>query len=251
MMTEPAGGMLVRRLETEPAGRVLELAAGTGAMTRQLIERPPPGFESLVATDISQPMIDVGQAIVSSGSLRWEAADAHDLAFPDQSFDTVICHFGAMYFSDKEKAFAEAHRVLKDGGRLIMSLWTRKDENEFAAAVDEALRELFPGRSPNYLSCLAYGYHDAGMVETHLQRAGFTNRPLIETLHGVSVCSDALSGAYGYVCGTPIRYEVAALGVALLPRAVSRVETALAVGFGLGNIAGNTKVHMVTARRNR
>jgi ubiquinone/menaquinone biosynthesis C-methylase UbiE len=82
-------------------GRVLEVAAGTGIVTRALLRSLPSGA-SIVATDLNQPMLDHAATQVSSSRVNWQNADAQALPFPDGSFEAVVCQFGVMFFPEGE-----------------------------------------------------------------------------------------------------------------------------------------------------
>ena len=106
---------------------VLEIAAGTGVVTRELI-RTLPDSVAITATDLSQPMLDRAQSHPGSERIRWQQADALALPFEDSSFDVIVCQFGVMFFADKRAAFREALRVLKSGGRFLFEVWDRREE---------------------------------------------------------------------------------------------------------------------------
>ena len=85
---------------------VLEVACGTGIVTRRLLARLR-GQGSLVATDLNEAMLAHGRReIAARPGLEWRQADATALPFPDGSFDAVVCQFGLMFFPDKAPAFA-------------------------------------------------------------------------------------------------------------------------------------------------
>src|SRR4051812_46786821 len=133
---------IASRVDASPS-RVLELAAGTGVVTRRLAAALPANV-AIVATDISQPMLDHAASVGTARPVEWARADAMQLPYPDASFDVVLCQFGAMFFPDKPRAFAEAKRVLRPGGRFIFSVWDRIEHNEFADVVTRSLEPLFP-----------------------------------------------------------------------------------------------------------
>ncbi|MGO8657255.1 class I SAM-dependent methyltransferase, partial [Rhizobium ruizarguesonis] len=87
-------------------GSVLEVAAGTGALTRALRVTLDPATE-IVATDLSQAMIDVGAPSLTMSRTHWMHADAQNLPFASSMFDLVVCQFGVMFFPDKLKAYDE------------------------------------------------------------------------------------------------------------------------------------------------
>ena len=122
------GKVLAERLADLTASEVLEIAAGTGAVTRALAAILPASV-GITATDLNQPMLDVAASHTGLGRVRWRQADAMTLPFEDRAFDAVICQFGVMFFPNKRTAFAEAWRVLKPGGRFVFNVWDRLDRN--------------------------------------------------------------------------------------------------------------------------
>jgi ubiquinone/menaquinone biosynthesis C-methylase UbiE len=114
---------LARRVAAARPLRVLEIAAGTGIVTR-LLRDILPVTADLVASDLNPPMLDVARQKFRAGErIEFQPADANALPFPDGAFDAVVCQFGVMFFPDKLRAFAEAFRVLKPGGRFLFSVW--------------------------------------------------------------------------------------------------------------------------------
>jgi ubiquinone/menaquinone biosynthesis C-methylase UbiE len=97
---------------------VLEIAAGTGAVTRQLASVLPESV-SIVATDLNQPMLDMACELGTKRPVTWRQADAMQLPFEEEAFDAVVCQFGVMFLPDKSKAFSQARRILKAGGVLL------------------------------------------------------------------------------------------------------------------------------------
>src|SRR5215467_6830332 len=93
----------------------------------------------IVATDLNQPMLDHAAAQTSCGNITWRQADAQALPFEDAGFDAVVCQFGVMFFPDKQKAFAEAKRVLRPGGHYLFNVWDRIEENEVGDLVSRAV----------------------------------------------------------------------------------------------------------------
>jgi ubiquinone/menaquinone biosynthesis C-methylase UbiE len=229
---------------TQP-GDVLEIGAGTGTLSREIAGMGVSGLRSITATDVSDAMLYVGQESASASYIRWGQADAHNLPFDDGSYDTVLCQFAAMFFSDKVRAFCEAHRVMRHGGQIIVLVWDRLRTNDFSFTVDEALRDLFSDNPPSYLSKLAHGYSDIEVIVSDLRSAGFIVAPRARTISHVSECEDASNGAHAYTHGSPLRDEVVHRGDPLLIHATSVVEIALTVAFGVGRIVGNSRAHLI------
>ena len=159
LIFEPYAQDLANRLSVLRAERVLETAAGTGIVTRALL-RVLSGGASVVATDLNQPMLDRAAERVASSRVSWQKADAQSLPFPDGAFDAVVCQFGVMFFPDKQKAFREARRVLRPGGRFIFNVWDGIEHNEFADLVNAAVADMFGDDPPRFLARTPHGYHD-------------------------------------------------------------------------------------------
>lgn len=237
---------LANRVAAREPGRVLELAAGTGVLTRQLAAMLAPAV-SIVATDLNQPMIDYAAGTGTGRPLDWRQADAMQLPFPDKSFDVVACQFGVMFFPDKAKAFAEARRVLHDGGVFIFNVWDRIEENEFAAVVTEALASLFPGDPPRFLARTPHGYHDCAAIAQDLKEGGFSNAPECTTLAARSRADSARIPALAYCQGTPLRGEIETRDPARLDEATDIATAALTKRFGAGPVDGKIQAHIITA----
>lgn len=191
--------------------RILEIAAGTGIVTEALAEALPDA--DIVATDLNQAMLDVAASRVHSANVRFQAADAQSLPFPDAGFDLVVSQFGVMFFPDRIAAYREALRVLKPGGRFLFNAWDRIERNPVTAAVGAAVAALFPDDAPSFYRRVPFGYHDKDRIEADLRAAGFAE-VAIETvvLNSRVTARDA---AIGLCQGTPLRAEIEQHGAGL------------------------------------
>src|SRR5687767_3198554 len=106
LIFEPYAVDLANRLASRSLTRVLEIAAGTGVVTRALVSVLPEHV-SIVATDLNQSMLDQASAVGTRRPVEWRQADAMRLPFPDATFDAVVCQFGVMFFPEKSRAFTE------------------------------------------------------------------------------------------------------------------------------------------------
>ncbi len=248
LVFEPYARDLASRLSGAPPRRLLELAAGTGVVTRRLALELPAVTE-IVATDLNQPMLDRASAIGTIRPVVWRQADVQQLPFPDASFDAVVCQFGIMFFPDKPRAFAEAWRVLRPGGRLLFNVWDRIEENDFARVITEALAGLFPHDPPTFMARVPHGYHDAAVIRRDLAAGGFTAAVAAETVPALSRAASPRIPAIAYCQGTPLRNEIEARGAARLGEATDAAERALAQRFGAGAVSGGIRAHVFTAVR--
>ena len=228
-----------------PAARVLEIATGTGIVTRRLAAVLPHSI-SIVATDLNPAMLALAAKTGTSRTVEWQQADAMQLPFGDATFDAVVCQFGAMFFPDKAKAFSEARRVLKPGGVFIFSVWDSIQENEFADTVETALASLFPHDPPRFMGRTPHGYYDLAAIAQDLQAGGFSSSPSIVTVAARSQASSAQVAAIAYCQGTPLRNEIEARGKSQLKPATDIAAQAIAQRFGTGPVNGKIQAHIVT-----
>jgi ubiquinone/menaquinone biosynthesis C-methylase UbiE len=239
---------LKQRVASMNVSRVLEIAAGTGVVTRALATVPNEGL-SIVATDLNQAMLDEAAAVGTARPVRWQQADAMALPFPDDAFDVVVCQFGVMFFPDKPKAFSEARRVLKPGGLYLFNVWDRISENEFADTITTALEALFPDDPPRFLVRTPYGYHDRSSIERDLATGGFTNSPRIDTVAARSRAKSAREPAIAYCQGTPLRNEIEARDARRLGDATHAAAEAIARRFGAHAVDAKIQAHVVTIEK--
>lgn len=247
LIFQPYAEDLAARVMAAEPRRILEIAAGTGALTQEMAARLDGG--SIVATDLNPAMLDIAAArFAGDGRITCRQADALDLPFADESFDIVACQFGAMFFPDKAKGYAQARRVLKPGGRFLFNVWDTVEANAFTAVMLDALAELFPADPPRFLARTPHGYHDAGTIELDIMAGGFP-RPAIERVEKRSRADSAADVAIGLCQGTPMRGEIEARGTFGLEAATEAVAKALERRFGTGPIEAALSAFVVSARR--
>jgi SAM-dependent methyltransferase len=248
LIFEPYAADLAKRLAARSPKRVLETAAGTGVVTRALAATLPERT-TIVATDLNQAMVEHAASVGTNRPVEWRTADALNLPFPDQSFDAIVCQFGAMFFPDKPKAFAEARRVLRPGGVFVFNVWDKIEENQFADTVTQSLAALFPQDPPRFLARTPHGYHDASQIRKDVAGGGFSASPRIKTLEERSRAPSADWPAIAYCQGTPLRNEIETRGPGRLAEATRRAAEAVAKRFGTGRVEGKIQAHVVEVER--
>jgi len=218
---------IAHRLSPRPPGDLLEIACGTGLVTRRMRDRLDPEVR-LIATDISKAMLDHARAKLGDlKGIEWREADAAKLPFDDRQFGAVVCAFGVMFVPDKQGAFREARRVLKQGGTLLFNVWDRIEDNPHAAANAEVLEQLFPVDAEMRFRG-AYEMHDPAVLRQLLADAGFREVRIEKKrvrCGGVS----ARTIAIGHIRGSPRSLLIEKRGVSvdevvdLATAAISRV----------------------------
>ena len=247
LIFQPYAEDLVARVAQAPGQRVLEIAAGTGVVTRALAAALPADAQ-IVATDLNPAMLQEAQSIGVSRPVEWKQADAMVLPFGDAGFDTVVCQFGVMFMPDKGKAFAEARRVLRPGGRLIFNVWGGLDRNDIARIVHQAVAALFPSDPPGFLGRTPYAYFHHDVIARDLAAAGFSTPASFDVVSARSRATPE-DAAIGYVQGTPLRSEIEARDASRLAEATGAAARAIAEAFGSGPIDAAIEAHVVTVTR--
>ena len=248
LIFQPYAADLANRLAAQPFSRVLEIAAGTGVVTRALASALSERT-AIVATDLNPAMIDRAAKVGTKRPVEWRQADAMQLPFPDATFDAVVCQFGAMFFPEKPRAFAEARRVLRRGGIFIFSVWDRIEENEFADVIMDALASVFPDDPPRFMARTPHGYYRASEIARDVAGGGFTAAARIETIAARSRAKSARDVAIAYCQGTPWRNEIEARDAARLAEATDVAADAIAKRCGAGSVDGKIQAHVVTVTR--
>jgi ubiquinone/menaquinone biosynthesis C-methylase UbiE len=235
MFFEPYAADLARRVTAGRGASVLEIAAGTGILTRQLLGGLPPDAR-LVATDLNEPMITFAKTrIAPDPRLEWKTADAGALPFADESFDWAVCQYGVMFFPDKVGALAAARRVLRQKGTLVFNVWGSLADNPFARIVHETVAAMFPADPPQFYT-VPFGLHDREQVEHMIVEAGFASvKSAVVDIIGESASADI--AARGLVLGTP-------LSSALDERGGNRADVMRAVATRLAAAGGRAPTRL-------
>jgi SAM-dependent methyltransferase/GNAT superfamily N-acetyltransferase len=226
---DPFAADLVRRLPKRPPGDVLEIACGTGLVTRRL-RRHLEADVRLVATDLSRGMLDYARGKLGADTMiDWCEADAVKLPFGDGVFGVVVCGFGIMFVPDPRGMLDEARRVMMDGGVLVFNVWDRIEENPHAATNAEVLEGLFPGEADMKFRT-PYAMHDVGLLRRLLAGARFRETH-IETKRIAIEGADPRVMATGQIRGTPRSALIEKRGLSIDP-VIEKVAAALSAAGG-------------------
>lgn len=222
--------------------RVLELAAGTGILTAELARLLPDA--RITATDLNPEMVSWAAHRVAN--VDWRQADAQRLDYPEASFELVVCQFGVMFFPDKQRAFAEAARVLVPGGTMLFTVWDVVDGSEFAAALVSTAADLLPEDPPMFLVRIPHGYNDPDKMRSDV-RAGGLYVEAIDRVVLRGTAESARTVVEGYGLGTPMRFELEERGS--LDVLTEALADELARRLGPGPLEGDITALVVSARK--
>ena len=152
----------------QPGEHVLDIGCGTGHSTRTAARVASPGH--VLGVDISAPLLEHARATTPLDNVTYEQGDAQIHPFLGDHFDVAISRFGAMFFTDPSAAFTNIARALRPGGRLALLVLQRRELNEWAVAIGNALGSK-PPATPTTLDAFSLG--DAAATRQLLARAGF------------------------------------------------------------------------------
>jgi ubiquinone/menaquinone biosynthesis C-methylase UbiE len=246
ILFQPYAEDLAARLTVGSNGSVLELACGTGILTRILRDHLP-ATTRLVATDLNEPMIrNAAQKFRQGEAVEWREADAASLPFDDESFDAVVCQFGIMFLPDKTLGAREARRVLKPGGVFLFNVWDSMEHNHLGRTAHETITSFFEKDPPTFYQ-VPFGYHDQAEIKRVLEEAGFRDVRLdvVAKVGGASRPDDA---AQGLVHGNPVAVAIAERDPSLLPVITNAVAAALKKQFGEASVRAPMQAIVVEAR---
>lgn len=154
--------------ELRPGQRVLDVACGTGVLTRAAaLHTGPSGV--VIGLDLSPRMLAVAARL--SPTLTWQEGSAEQLPFPDESFDAVVSQFGLMFVSDPTLALREMMRVLKPGGRLAVAVWASLGDTP-AYGAEVAVVERLAGASAGVPLRAPFLLGDQPRLAEHFRAAG-------------------------------------------------------------------------------
>jgi ubiquinone/menaquinone biosynthesis C-methylase UbiE len=207
---EPYAADLASRLRVDPGAVVLEVACGTGVLTRQILPRLPQGAR-IVATDLNEHMIDVARRIIGEPShLTMRVADGTALPFDDRTFEAVVCQFGIMFFPDKLQGMREAKRVLQPKGEFLFNVWDEFSRNPFGRVAHETITRKFPVDPPRFY-LTPFGFHDEAEIHALMTQAGFRD-VTIERVTKDLESPSAQDFAAGLVRGSPVFIDITERG---------------------------------------
>lgn len=244
---EPYAADMVERLNVSEGASVLELACGTGILTRRLRDRLPPSVR-LIATDLNEAMMGyAARKFRSDEAVEWKRADATELPFPDESFDTVVCQFGLMFVPDKERAIRESYRVLKPGGTFLFSVWDAIEQNDLAYVAHITISSFFAHDPPNFYE-VPFCFHDPEAIQSLLLAAGFREIKL-SLLTLPSMSPSALEAAKGLVEGNPVIVAIEERCPSEVQKIVIAVAAAVAARCGDMPVRGRMQAFVCSALR--
>lgn len=167
----PVSGELLGAARLSPGERVLDVACGTGVITRAAAEQVGQGG-TVTAVDLAPDMLAVAKATPAAGApIEYHQADAASLPLPDASCDVALCQMGLMFMPDRTAALSELHRVLAPGGRVVVN--TPGRIQPLFQAMEQAIVDHIGPQLGAFVSAV-FSMPDPAALAALLNDAGFT-----------------------------------------------------------------------------
>ena len=235
---------LLRAARLTPGMRVLDIATGTGIAAEAAAEVVGPSGQ-VVAADVSPAMVERARERLSGlPNVAFAVEDGQHLALPDEFFDAVLCNMGLMYFSDPARGLAEFRRVLRPGGRAVVSNNTTP-ERSLISRVLVIIGRHVPSKAAE--AARLFSLRDEGHLRALFGTAGFRDvETATETLRIEFPSFDAYFGGVEQGAGN-VGQEYMALPEQV--RRAVREEARLDVGDTGGPIEIEVTVRFGSGRR--
>jgi len=247
----PWAARLMEFASPDKGDRVLDLACGTGIVTRSVVSRiGPTGV--VLGVDLNPAMLKVAATVLSQQlggkpTVEWREAGADRLPLPDASFDVVYCQLGLQFFADRAAALREMYRVLVDGGRIAMMVWRGIDESAGFIALAEALaRHIGPAAAS--IMHAPFSLSDADELTALVSSAGFSDVTIQQGTGAIRFPS--VEGfVSSYAAGTPLAGPVSQASDAARAALLAEVRLALSQYESETELAFPIAAHLLSARK--
>lgn len=220
---------LMDRIDFTNVQQVLELASGTGSVTKYLLNHLPAGSH-LKATDLEAGMLQIAKAHIQARNVAWDVVDMTNIPYSDQQFDLIVCQFGLMLVPDKQKALREMYRVLKKGGTLFFSVWGPIDANPVWDISGKVIAD-FMGANPMLQDPGPFSLANQADTVKLLESAGFENS-CVHQVSQLGTVDTAAMAADGFIEGLPVFMTINKKDPALIPAIKQALEQQLSETLG-------------------
>ncbi len=240
----PIAADLLEAASIQPGERVLDVACGTGVVTRLAAERAGSGGQ-VTGLDVSPAMLAVARPRTPTGTpMDWYEASADAMPLAVGGFDVVLCQMGLQFMANKRQALAEMHRVLRPGGRIVLNL--PGPTPAFFSDFAQALARHIDPKAAGFVH-VVFSLHDEEELRSLMSAAGFEDVKIAKVKKTLRLPSPH-EFVWQYVHSTPLRELVSPVGdaqrAALADDVAQRWQEAVADGVLTLDVAMTT----VTAR---
>jgi SAM-dependent methyltransferase len=234
ILFEPYGKYLASQIEVSGLQSVLELASGTGRVTRHIRKALPIGVK-FTASDISNDMLTIAKRELNDEEIEFRVEDIQNLSFADNTFDLLICQFGMMFLPDKKKGFEEVYRVLKPCGKFMFFTWDDTLNMPLLKLIfNETIVPHFEGEDTSRFF-VPFALHDIYQLESFLTDAGFSTAKA-EKVELISGSPSADNVVNAFLRKHMLGKELVAKDPSLLEPVAKEMEEKITAQFGATNL---------------
>jgi ubiquinone/menaquinone biosynthesis C-methylase UbiE len=244
---EPWAKLLLDEAGLQPGEAVLDIATGPGTVARLAAARLGPRGR-VVATDISEPMLDIAKRKTrpsTSAPIAYLQSPATPLAAATGEFDAVLCQQGLQFFPDRPAALREMRRVLNLNGRAAIAVWTELERNEVYAAFHAALHATAPAELAELITA-PFSWPSGAALKAAAEDAGFGQVRLV-TRSLPMVLEGGVEQAVQAFAGTPTSPGVAALAQDVQDAFFARLRGELSRLLKDGKVVGEMTSNIIRA----
>ena len=245
---------LVTRAALTPGEHVLDVACGTGVVTRQAVQAVGPTGQ-VIGLDVNAGMLRVARTLAppEHTTLTYREGSALALPFPDATFDVVLCQHGLEFFPDRGHSVQEMRRVLRPEGRVGVRVWRGLEHQPFHVAVLAALdRHLWGGQDvPSRLAFVQpFSCGDAEQLYAVMREAGLHALDVQVSTMPIRLGANA-TDLLGYLSALPVGSAMAAMDDTARRAMLQEVLTALTPFVEAEAFVIPATSHVVLARKER
>ena len=230
----------------KPGERVLDVACGTGVVTRLVAQRVGP-TGTVVGLDLNPGMLAVARAVPPrhGAQIEWREGNVGAIPVADATFDLALCQQGLQFFPDRPAALREIRRVLAPRGRLALSVWRPMQHSSGFEALATALGRLIAPEAAAIMQG-PFALGSADELRTLVTGAGFGDvvvQPAAKTLRFPS----PEEFVRRYVAATPLAAVVAKANDEARAALITEVDAALKSSVDHDGLAFPIEAHLVLA----
>jgi len=171
----PVGERMLELARIRRGHRVLDIASGTGepAISAAHIVGDT---GSVIGTDLVEDMLAFARekaAAANLSNIEFRCVDGEELEFPPSSFDAVTIRWGLMFMPEPGECLGRAHRMLKEGGRVVVACWAEPERNPFVSLVMKVLAQYMDIPKPPPDAPGIFAFADADRLTGVMKSAGF------------------------------------------------------------------------------
>jgi ubiquinone/menaquinone biosynthesis C-methylase UbiE len=247
----PWAPLVVALADPRPGDRVLDVACGTGVVTR-LAARRVGRTGKVIGLDLNPGMLAFAASLTASdpptnAPITWREASATNMPLPDAAYDIGYCQLGLQFFPDRPAAIREMHRVLVSGGRLGLMVWQGIQYSPGFGALAAALAQHISSEAAGIMRA-PFALAEAEQLRELVAAGGFHDIT-IQSVEGTVRFPSVSRFAQDYVGGSPLSVHVAKVSDEARAAMISEVRDALTSYVAKDGLTFPIKAHLASAKK--